>query len=375
MEKLRIAHIVGTPLFGGPDSLILSLFEQLDRSRFELFLIFIQGKHTINQLLVEKVRALGMTASSIATRGKINPVALNKIISFKRKNRIDILHSHGYKADVLAFLASRISPAKLVSTLHGWTERSARLKYYKRIDLTVVKNFDHLIAVSRPILEELLAAGISSSLITLVPNSIDITRLTERQTDVPSLKAGLGLNGSGPLIGMVGRLDKEKNPDLLLAALPRLAEEFPALRCLFLGEGALRGELEARAAELGVDSIAIFPGYREDVRDIIPLLEVVIFPSWREGIPIALLESMALKRSVIATRVGGMPDVLLDGENGYLINPGDTKELFRKVSHLLKDRNLRKFLGENAAALVRKDYSSRRMVNQIRGVYENLTQK
>jgi len=154
-----------------------------------------------------------------------------------------------------------------------------------------------------------------------------------------------------------------------------LAEEFPALRCLFLGEGALRGELEARAAELGVDSIAIFPGYREDVRDIIPLLEVVIFPSWREGIPIALLESMALKRSVIATRVGGMPDVLLDGENGYLINPGDTKELFRKVSHLLKDRNLRKFLGENAAALVRKDYSSRRMVNQIRGVYENLTQK
>jgi len=174
---------------------------------------------------------------------------------------------------------------------------------------------------------------------------------------------------------MVGRLDGEKNPDLLLAALPRLAKEFPALRCLFLGEGALRGELEARAAELGVDSAALFLGYREDVREIIPLIEVVIFPSWREGIPIALLESMALKRAVVATRVGGMPDVIVDGENGYLINPGDTEELARKVSHLLKDRNLRRFLGENASALVRKDYSSRRMVNQIREVYEKLAKK
>ena len=150
-------------------------------------------------------------------------------------------------------------------------------------------------------------------MLTGVPNSVEMEEPAGEGSGTGTSAAELGLDGAGPLIGMVGRLDGEKNRGMLLEALPRLREEFPGLRCLFLGEGDLRSGLAARAAELGVAGAALFPGYRSDVRRIIPRLAVVVFTSHRAGTLIALLESMALKRPVVATAVGGIPDVIEDG--------------------------------------------------------------
>ncbi len=372
MDKIRVAQIVCTAAFGGPDSLVLSLFRGLDRERFVSSLVFLENRRTLNRFLAEKAEELGIPTLTLEMRGKLNPGVLKKIAAFGKKNRVEIFHSHGYKPDILAWLAARFLPVRLVSTLHGWVERSPRHLLYKRLDLAVVKRFDHLIAVSRPIERQLLAARISPDRITLVPNSVEM--------EAPAGEgggAGIGpeeswFDETGPLIGMVGRLDGEKNPGMLLEVLPRLREEFPGLRCLFLGEGELRAGLAARAAELGVAGVALFPGYRRDVRRIIPRLEAVVFTSHREGIPIALLESMALKRPVVATAVGGIPDVIEDGVNGLLIAPGDGDALVRSLGRLLGDEPLRRRLGEAAAALVEREYSSRRMVDQVGGIYEKV---
>ncbi len=372
MAEIRVAQIVCTAAFGGPDSLVLSLFRGLPRERFVSYLVFLENRRTLNRLLVEQAAGLGVKTLTLEMRGKFNPGVLKELAAFARENRIDILHSHGYKPDILAWFASRFRPVRLVSTLHGWVERSPRHLLYKRLDLAVVKRFDHLIAVSRPIERKLLAAGIPPGRVSLVPNSVEL--------EDPAGEGGGGERaepspvpaGPGPLIGMVGRLDGEKNPGLLLEALPALREKFPGLRCLFLGDGQLREGLIARAAELGIGAAAVFPGYRRDVRAIIPRLETVVFPSRREGIPIALLEAMALKRAVAATAVGGIPDVIEDGVNGLLIPPGDGAALVRAVSRLLEDEPLRRRLGAAAAALVEREYTARRMVERVGAVYEKV---
>ncbi len=370
MNKIRVAQIVCTPAFGGPDSLVLSLFRGLPRKRFTSSLIFLENHRTRNRLLVEKAEELGLATLALEMRGKFNPGVLKKIVAFGKENRIDIFHSHGYKPDLLTFLAGRFFPVRSVTTLHGWVERSPRHRLYKHLDLMVVKKFDQLIAVSRPIERQLLAAGIAPGRVSLIPNSVEMEEPAGEGREEGDLLAEPELPVGGPLIGMVGRLDGEKNPGLLLEALPRLRKEFPNLSCLFLGEGQLRTELIRRAAELKIGSAAIFPGYRRDVRAIIPRLNVVVFSSYREGIPIALLEAMALKRAVVATAVGGIPDVIEDGVNGLLIPSGDGAALVSSVSKLLKDQPLRRRLGEVAADLIEREYTAGRMVSRVEAVYK-----
>lgn len=372
MDKIRVAQIVCTTAFGGPDSLVLSLFRGLPRERFVSSLIFLENRRTLNRLLVKKAEELGLATLTLEMRGKFNPGVLKKLVAFGKENRIDIFHSHGYKPDLLTFFAARFFPVRLVSTLHGWVERSPRHRLYKRLDLAVVKKFDHLIAVSHPIERQLLAAGIDAGRVSLIPNSVEMEESVGEGKEESEPLDKLGLSATGPLIGMVGRLDGEKNPGLLLESLPRLREEFPDLSCVFLGEGELRTELIRRAAELKIGSAAIFPGYRRDVRAIIPRLDVVVFPSHREGIPIALLEAMALRRAVVSTAVGGIPDVIEDGVNGLLIPSGDSAALVRSVSKLLKYQSLRRRLGEAAAALIEREYTAGRMVSRVGAVYEKV---
>ncbi len=372
-NKIKIVHLMATPAFSGPDATVISLFKKLDPERYRNYLIFLKSPGTVNQLLVERSRDLGIESVAFETRGKFNPVTLARIISFIRARRIDILHPHNYKTDILAYLASLFYPARCVSTLHGFVDRNRKMKFYKQLDLALLKRFARVKVVSQPLLSLAEEAGISPDKISLIPNAIDLDLMVCGEREKKKLEREFGLEVSQPLIGMVGRLDREKNPGLFLDALSELIARFPGLKCLFVGEGPLRGDLIRRGEEIGVGSSVIFTGYREDARDIISLLNVVVIPSWTEGIPKTLLESMAFKKSVVATAVGGMPDVIVEGKNGFLIPPGDTAALTDRVALLLKDHDLCRQFGESGYSLVVAEYSDRRMVAQMEEFYEKVS--
>jgi glycosyltransferase involved in cell wall biosynthesis len=369
-KQIRIVHLMATPAFSGPDATVLSLFEKLNHQRYRNYLIFLKSPGTVNQLLVDRSRELGIESVSFPTRGKLNPVTLGRIVSFIRYHRIDILHPHNYKTDILAFLASRFYHSRRVSTLHGFVERSRKMKMYKRMDLALLRRFDRVKVVSEPLLRQAAEAGISPARISLIPNAIDLDLMVCTGTERESLRKEFGLEADQPAIGMVGRLDREKNPGMLLAALPELLVRFPGLKCFFVGEGALKKSLTGRAREMGLGGAAIFTGYREDARNIISLLDVVVMPSLTEGIPKTLLESLAFKKPVVAAAVGGIPDVIVDGENGFLIPSGDGTALIERVTSLLNNPSLCRQLGEAGYSLVVAEYSDRRMVAQMETFYE-----
>lgn len=372
-DKIKIVHLMATPVFSGPDATVLSLFKKLDPMRYRNYLIFLKSPGTINQLLVDRSRDLGIESVSFETRGKFNPVTLGRIISFIRARRINILHPHNYKTDILAYLSSRFYPARCVSTLHGFVDRNRKMKLYKQLDLALLRRFDQVKVVSKPLLFLAEEAGISPDKISLIPNAIDLDLMVCGGRERDLLREEFDLEAGQPLIGMVGRLDKEKNPGLLLEALPELISRFPDLKCIFVGEGPLREDLIKRCGEIGVGSSVIFAGYREDARDIISLLNVVVIPSWTEGIPKTLLESMAFKKPVVATAVGGMPDIIVEGENGFLIPPGDVASLIDRVTILLDDHDLCHRFGEAGYSLVVAEYSDRRMVAQMEEFYEKIS--
>lgn len=371
-KRIRIVHIMATPSFSGPDATVLSIFEKLDPVRYRNYLIFLNSPGTVNQLLVERSRSLGIETVSFDTRGKINLLTLKKIISFTRKNRIQILHPHNYKTDILAYLASRFYPVKCVSTLHGFVNRNRKMRFYRRLDLKILKHFDRVKVVSRPLYSLAESVGICPDKLSLIPNAIDLALMVSGETEQESIRKEFTLNKKQPLIGMIGRLDKEKNPGLILDILPELIRLFPDLKCFFVGEGSLRGDLIRRAEEMGLNSMAVFTGYREDARTIISLLDVVIIPSWTEGIPKTLLESMAFEKPVVATRVGGVPDVIRDGKNGFLVPPGDPRVMADKVAFLLADSELRHRMGIAGRDLMVNEYSDRRMVSQMDEFYEKV---
>ena len=130
-DKINIAHMMATPSFGGPDATVLSLFQKLDPARYRQYLIFLKSPSTLNHMLVEKSRDLGIETILLSTRGKVNLPSLVRALGRVEKNRIDILHSHNYKTDILTYYISRFYSSKIASTLHGWTERNRRMRLYK----------------------------------------------------------------------------------------------------------------------------------------------------------------------------------------------------------------------------------------------------
>jgi glycosyltransferase involved in cell wall biosynthesis len=373
MEKIKIVHIMVTSAFSGPDATVFSLFKKLDPEKYQQYLIFLSGPKTVNHLLVERSRKIGIESVLFHIRGKLNLWTLWKIISFIRRHRINILHSHNYKTDILTYLATRFYSAHCVTTLHGFTERNWRLKLYKWLDLKILKYYDRIKVVSRPLLELVLQRGIPQQKVSYIPNAIDLDLMVYQKENQIALRHEFGIKKRDTLVGMIGRLDGEKNPGLLLDALPNLIESFPYLKCFFIGEGELREKLILQADKDGLASVAFFPGYREDARVFISLLDLVIIPSWTEGIPKILLESMAFKKPVVATAVGGIPDIIVDGENGFLVPPGDIDALIGRVKMLLFDPELRRLFGDAGRLLMVAEYSDRRMVAQMDEFYEKIS--
>ncbi|OGL00951.1 MAG: hypothetical protein A3D33_19895 [Candidatus Rokubacteria bacterium RIFCSPHIGHO2_02_FULL_73_26] len=186
------------------------------------------------------------------------------------------------------------------------------------------------------------------------------------------MRAELGLGPGDRPIGVAARMTAQKGHAHLLDALPAVLARVPAVVCVLIGDGPLRAPLEARARALGVAARCRFTGARADVADLVAALEVVVLPSRSEGLPFALLEAMALGKPVVATTVGGCPEVVEDGRTGWLVPPGDAPALAGAVLRLLEDAPAARAMGARGAARVRAEFSLARMVDALQTLYAAL---
>jgi glycosyltransferase involved in cell wall biosynthesis len=325
--------------------------------------------------LVKAAEEAGIPAQQVADRGTLSPAPLLRIVALLQRQRPALLHTYEYKTNLLGLIAARLmrSKARLVATVNGYTGADAKLNLYEAADLRVLRHYQALIAVSEAVRAYLLAYGLAADHVVTIPNACQAASVTPSQMRRTS--QALGLEPSQPVITLVGRLSPEKGAQYLLQAAPQVLAAQSAARFLIVGEGPQRAELEALTRRLGLAGAVRFLGYRDDVSVLLALSSVVVVPSLREAFGLILLEAMAQARPVVATRVGGIPEVVEDGLTGRLVPPADPVALAQAILGLLQNPEAAASMGRRGQTVVAELFSPALMTQRVMSVYGRILEE
>jgi len=308
---------------------------------------------------------------SIPDRGAWDWRVATGMLALCKRERVTVWHGHDYKTNALGLLLKRFWPMRLVTTVHGWVRHTRRTPLYYRIDQLCLPRYERVICVSDDLLESCLAAGVPAKNCVLLENGIDATEYTRRRS-VSEAKAALGLPTEGLVVGAVGRLSAEKGFDVLIRSLHALVARGLDVRVVIVGEGDERASLERLAGELGLADRVRLAGWQADVRGYFEAMDVFALSSLREGLPNVLLEAMALEVPVVSTRVNGVPRLIQDGHNGFLVSAGDINGLTAALTALLSNANLRDVFRAEGRRTVETRYSFATRMNRLKRLYDEL---
>ena len=327
--------------------------------------------------LEEEIDALGIPVRVFPeSRWRSGKIFRELVREFKQSN-IQIIHTHKYKDTILAAPAAKLCGIPhVVRTVHGLREpfqglQSLKMSIYKAIERIAHRYYvDSIIRVSSQIERTYKAEG-ERFRVTCIRNGIDLdgrSILTDRWRT----RNELGIDSETCLIGTIGRLTPVKGIPYLLDAARILLRQGANVKVLVVGDGSIRQDLLAQAGNLGVGERVVFLGHREDTDVLLQALDIFVLPSLSEGIPMALLEAMAASRPIVASRVGGVPEIVEDGFEGFLVEPMDVNGLAERCLQLIDSPELARKMGEQGRKRVERDFSATAMADRVALVYKEL---
>ena len=368
---MRVLHLLSSSGVYGAEKMVVSLAKGLRQLGCESILGIFDNLHVGSSGVATYMREQGLNTVVIPCNGKIDMTAAEEIRRCINVYEISLLHSHGYKADLYGYVAARNTRLPVVATSHFWTRRTMALRIYARLDQFVLRQFDHVVAVSDKIAAEILAGGVSSKLVSVIDNGIDLAALQR-----PSQSFDVELRARGKrIVGAVGRLVDQKGFDYLLHAIPSVLKQFPETVLLIVGEGPKRAKLEALASELKITDSVRFTGACDDMPSVYSSFDLFVLSSVDEGMPLALIEAMAIGKPVVATRVAAVPRLVLEGVTGRLIEPRDPAAISATICELLGDPATCERLGEAARARMEARFSSELMAERYHRLYRNVLKR
>lgn len=348
--KSTIAHLIASNFVGGPEKQILEHAKRLDPARFRFVLISFVESGTENELLT-KAKEQGILTVALHTNHPFNPLAIVRLKRILEYHRIDILCSHGYKANVLGRLATWLRTIPLVAVSRGWTAENRKIRFYEWLDKLFLKFATHVVAVSDGQKEKILRLSLAAEKISVIHNAISL--------DVPSspeprnIRSELGLPADCVLVVTAGRLSPEKNHVGMIDVARIVCAQAPNVYFIIFGEGFLRSHLEDYLQMAELADRVLLPGFRKDLPAVLPEIDVFMLPSFTEGLPNVALEAFAARKPIVATAVGGTPEVVSHGESGFLAQPEEVSLLATYVSRLVADPKLRIEMGNRGFQHVR----------------------
>ena len=286
-----------------------------------------------------------------------------------------VIHSHGYKADVLAWLANRSLQRPLMGTCHPWlgTSDRLRMKCYAVLDKLLLTRFDKVTAISETVKAECALGPFRRRDIQVISNGVDLEE-DGRPHDTESLRRRWHLDLQAFIIGVVGRLSVEKGQRLLLPAFADVCRSTARpLMLLLIGDGPDRSCLEEQACKLGLQQRVKFLGYQQEIPALLSCLDLFVMPSLSEGLPLALLEAMAAGRAILATDVGEIGSVLDHGRAGMIVEPNRSDKLAAGMLHLIEQPELCATMARQAQTLAKNNYSRAHMATQYQQAYRTLS--
>lgn len=369
---IRVCHVAVADLWAGAEVQLKCLIAELARMQeIDLSVVLFNGGR-----LEEEIAHYGVSVQVFPEK-KWTCVGISMALRrhFRQKH-FDIVHTHKYKDTILAAPVARWSGVPhVVRTVHGLTEpfsgvQARRMAFYESVERRVHQQYvKTLLAVSSEIERRLRQTGATD--VVCIRNGIDVNTMPNRSMRSTKRKA-CGVTDDVCLIGSIGRLTPVKGFPHLIKAVQILAEQGLRVKLWLVGSGTLNAEFLRLAQGLGVADRVELLGHREDTYELLQAMDMFVLPSLHEGIPMALLEAMAAGLPVIASRVGGIPEVIEDHVSGILVEPGDPCGLALICRRLMHDAELSERLGQAAKRRVKERFSSETMAAGVANVYRRL---
>lgn len=342
---VNIVHVIHSGGFYGAERMLMD------------HCMHVPGRHRVVFLgdsaeVMQRFRQVGIDSLSCAGLG-----ALYKEL----RMRPGVLNAHNFRAQLFSWLCVQRLRLPLLLTQHGFTPRSRKQRFYTWSGLRLARcpGVARVACVSRGIADLHRAAGVAETKLEVIPNGLPPAGAVARAALTP-------------LLGYVGRLSREKGPDQFLDAVLPLCRQRPALQAVLIGDGEMEAELRERVAAAGVGQQVHFAGYQSDVAVWLARLSVLVISSRTEGTPMVLLEAMRAGTPVAAFAVGGIPDVVTDGEQGLLALPGDSAALTECLVRLLDEPGLADRLAAAARVRQEKDHDLRGLGARWATLYHQL---
>jgi glycosyltransferase involved in cell wall biosynthesis len=359
---LRVLHLRNSDRLGGPERLVLAHAERAGPG-VEPLLASFAPPGAPHPFLDEAARR-GLQTAPIPQRGSYDPGVVSRVRALVEERRPDVVVGHDYRANLTLLAATRRRGIPRVALVHGYTAQDRKVALFEALDRRALRRAAAVVAVSHATRDALEAAGVPPDRLHLAENGVDAEAVLEQARAArDEIRASWGASEGERVVLSLGRLSPEKGHCVLLDAAARLSST--PMRLVLVGDGPSRHALAAVASG---DSRVRFEGWRDDPWRCLGAADLFVLPSLREGLPVALLEAMAVGVPVVATRVGGVPHALDGGSCGTLVPPGDPSALATALLDALADPEQGAALAQRARARVRARYGIDRQARAIESI-------
>lgn len=372
MKPLSILHLRDTHEIGGPGKTILETHRAIDRGRFQLHLgVFLRRGEEEDSPFIAAAKRLDIPVHFIRGGYAYDFRMIGQVIDLVKAFQIDIVHAHEVKSDVIAYLAARFHSVPIVTTLHGWIGNSFKDRLFIKLDKRIVRGFDRVIAVSRRIEEELLEAGVAGKKLRMLHNAIVVQRYhpTGRRGGLAEV---IGHAVASPVLATIGRLSIEKGHSDLVDAIGIVRSRGEKVSLVLIGDGPERPKLLQQIKALGLQEVVHMPGYIQDPQRLLEEIDLLVLPSHTEGLPNAALEALLMEVPVLATEVGGTPEVITDGETGRLVPARSPERLAEGIQEFLAAPESWKRMASRGKDMVKMNFDFLARTRKLEVIYDEM---
>ena len=372
MKKIRVLRIISNLGVGGVQKRMVSLLPKLNKERYDVSVCSFKSGE-----LRRGLEQSGIPVKIIPRRFKFDPVCIYRLCSIMKKENIDIVHTHCHKPNTTGRIAAKLAGVPVIianeHNMDTW-----KSNWQLTLDKWLSAYSDKIIAVSEAVKSFYVKnTNVPADKFEVIYNGVD---LDSWQKNIPSQeiiaekKAELGLLRDDKIITAIGRLHPQKGHEHLLRAAKKIIPKMQNLKFLIIGDGPMRLSLESLSERLGIKENIVFTGNREDIKDMLYLSDLSVISSIREGFSNVVLESMACGKPLVATDVGGNNEIIIDGENGFIVPSKDEDALADKMLILAGNEELTKKMGLTAKQTVEK-FSLMKMIHETENLYSRLIEK
>ncbi len=360
---ITVLHTESSLGWGGQEKRTIRELLGISRNSFRPLLACQPGSR-----IGENAKAHGLTIEYVRMRGNFDPRAVARLIRLYHRHYVDIVHTHSSADSWMASTAAKLSlrRPRVVRTRHLSASFNNRLIYTFMADRVITVGD----STRRYMVQE---KGIPDGRVMTIPTGIDLTEF-DPERNQGNLREELGIPPGAPVYGTVAVFRRLKGHQFLLQATPEIIRSVPEAKLVLVGEGPQEKNLREMVKEEGIGGSVIMPGFRDDVARLLNTLDVFVFPSLAEALGTAILEAMAMKKPVVGSQVGGIPEIVEEGRTGYLVDPEDPRAIAERVIHLLRNAELRRKMGLEGRKFVEAHYDARLMVQRLEKLYCELVE-